>query len=92
MICHNCQQKRERQEEFFTYGVDIEGKYDLNTALEGMYGGELITDCMCENCGQKSDTTKRTVLENIPNIFFVHLRRIVFNYDVFMNTKIHTRL
>lgn len=28
----------------------------------------------------------------MPNIFFVHLKRIVFNYDIFMNTKIHTRL
>ena len=54
--------------------------------------GELINDCLCEYCGQRSDTTKRTVIETVPNIFFVHLKRIVFNYDVFMNTKIHTRL
>lgn len=57
-----------------------------------MHTGELITDCLCENCGERADTTKRTVIDTVPNLFFVHLKRIVFNYDVFMNTKIHTRL
>jgi hypothetical protein len=33
MICGSCKQKRERQETFFTYGVEIVGKYDLNSAL-----------------------------------------------------------
>ena len=72
--------------------MDIAEKYELKTALEGMHQGEVIGDCLCENCGQRSDTTKRSVISEIPNIFFLHLRRIVFNYDVFVNTKIHTRL
>lgn len=92
MICHSCGAKRERQETFFTYSVEIEGKYDLHSALEGMHTGQLISDCLCESCGKRSDTTKRNVLNQVPNIFFVHLKRIVFNYDVFINTKIHTRL
>lgn len=54
--------------------------------------GEVISDCACEYCGQRSDTTKRTIIDTIPKLFFVPLKRIVFNYDVFMNTKIHTRL
>ena len=72
--------------------MDIEGKYDLNSALEGMHNGEVISDCLCEYCGQRADTTKRTIIENVPNIFFIPLKRIVFNYDLFINTKIHTRL
>ena len=72
--------------------MEIEGKYDLHSALEGMHTGELISDCLCENCGERSDTTKRNVLNEVPNVFFVHLKRIVFNYDIFMNTKIYTRL
>ena len=31
-------------------------------------------------------------LSEVPNIFFIHLKRIVFNYDMFVNMKIHTRL
>ena len=92
MICHSCGAKRERLETFFSYSVEIEGKYDLHSALDGMHAGELISDCLCESCGTRSDTTKRNVLSEVPNIFFVHLKRIVFNYDIFMNTKIHTRL
>ena len=57
-----------------------------------MHAGELISDCLCESCNTRSDTTKRNVLNQVPNIFFVHLKRMVFNYDVFMHTKIHTRL
>ena len=92
MICHACGKKRERIEEFFTYTVQIQGKYDLQSALEGSHAGQLISDCFCEHCEQKSDTTKRSVLNEVPNVFFIHLKRIVFNYDIFMNNKIHTRL
>ena len=47
---------------------------------------------MCEFCNQKSDITKRTILNGIPNIMFIHLQRIVFNFENYMNTKIHSRL
>jgi hypothetical protein len=63
MICHSCGAKRERLETFFSYSVEIEGKYDLLTALDGMHAGELISDCLCEACGNRSDTTKRNVLK-----------------------------
>ena len=92
MICHACKQKRERIETFFTYTVEIDGKYDLPSALEATHSGELISDCLCEHCGARSDTTKRSVLNSVPNVFFVHLKRMVFNYDLFMLNKIHTRL
>jgi ubiquitin carboxyl-terminal hydrolase 34 len=32
------------------------------------------------------------VLKEVPNIFFIHLKRIVFDYNLFINTKIHSRL
>lgn len=57
-----------------------------------MHAGELISDCLCENCDTRADTTKRSLLSEVPSVFFIHLKRIVFNYDVFFNTKIHTRL
>lgn len=39
MICESCKKKRERRETFFTYSVEIQGKYDLNSALEAMHNG-----------------------------------------------------
>lgn len=92
MICHSCGYKKENQEPFFSFGVEIEGKYDLDAALEGSYQGEVIQDYLCDNCANRGETTKRNILSKIPSIFFIHLRRIVFNYDMFVNMKIHTRL
>lgn len=40
----------------------------------------------------RSDFTKRSMLSSLPNVMMIHLQRIVFNLDTFMNTKIHTRL
>jgi ubiquitin carboxyl-terminal hydrolase 34 len=57
-----------------------------------MHMGEVINDCLCEECGVKGDFTKRSVLGDTPNVMIIHLQRIIFNLDVFMNTKIHTRL
>lgn len=92
MLCHSCGKKRERKEEFFYYTVGVKDKNSLEEALEGMHMGEVINDCLCEECNQKGDFTKRSVLGDIPNVMFIHLQRIVFNLDIFMNTKIHTRL
>ena len=33
MICHSCGYKKENKEEFFSFGVQIDGKYDLASAL-----------------------------------------------------------
>ena len=92
MKCGNCGATRENIETFFTYGVEIEKHGDLESALKGMQSGEVISDCFCEKCHAKSDTTKRTLLKQIPEFFFVHLKRIVFDYTMFVNKKIHSRL
>ena len=60
--------------------------------MEGSYQGEIISDYFCDSCKNRGETTKRNILSDIPSILFIHLRRIVFNYDIFANMKIHTRL
>lgn len=92
MICHSCGYKKENKEQFFSFGVEIEGKTDLQAALEGSYQGEVISDYLCDQCHNRGETTKRNLLSEIPSILFIHLRRIVFNYDMFVNMKIHSRL
>lgn len=92
MICHSCGYKKENKEQFFSFGVEIDGKYDLGSALEGSHQGEVISDYLCDHCQNRGETTKRNILSDIPSIMFIHLRRIVFNYDMFVNMKIHTRL
>lgn len=48
MICHSCGYKKENKEQFFSFGVEIEGKTDLQAALEGSYQGEVISDYLCD--------------------------------------------
>jgi ubiquitin C-terminal hydrolase len=62
MICHSCGAKRENREEFFCFSVDIDGKYDLDAALEGSHQGEIISDFYCEMCQNRGETTKRNIL------------------------------
>lgn len=40
--------------------------------------GEVISDCACEYCGQRSDTTKRTIIDKIPKYFFCSLEENSF--------------
>lgn len=62
MICHSCGYKKENREEFFSFGVEIEGKYDLQAAMEGSYQGEIISDYYCDQCKNRGETTKRNIL------------------------------
>lgn len=62
MICHSCGYKKENKEEFFSFGVEIEGKTDLCSALEGSYQGEVISGYLCDSCQNRGETTKRNIL------------------------------
>ena len=92
MICHNCGKKKQRDEPFYYYQVGVKERNNLGEALEHNSQGEVINDWMCEFCNQKSDITKKTLLKETPNVMFIHLQRIVFDFDRYMNTKIHTHL
>jgi ubiquitin carboxyl-terminal hydrolase 34 len=50
------------------------------------YGmGELINDYNCDFCHQKVDVTKLTRISKAPQVLIIHLQRIVFNLDTFIN-------
>ena len=50
--------------------------------------GELISDFRCDFCGQKADVSKLTRISRPPKMLIIHLQRIVFNLDIFINEKI----
>jgi ubiquitin C-terminal hydrolase len=47
--------------------------------------GELINDYNCDFCHQKADVSKKTRISKAPQILILHLQRIVFNLDTFIN-------
>ena len=53
--------------------------------------GELINDYTCEFCEKKVDVSKKTRISVAPKILIIHLQRIVFNLDTFINEKITTK-
>eukprot|EP00349_Pseudokeronopsis_sp_Brazil_P001102 CAMPEP_0202964448 /NCGR_PEP_ID=MMETSP1396-20130829/8531_1 /ASSEMBLY_ACC=CAM_ASM_000872 /TAXON_ID= /ORGANISM="Pseudokeronopsis sp., Strain Brazil" /LENGTH=225 /DNA_ID=CAMNT_0049686561 /DNA_START=316 /DNA_END=993 /DNA_ORIENTATION=+ len=56
-----------------------------------MTEGQIINDYHCEACNQKVDLFKRNLVADTPNVLIIHLQRIVFNFDTFMNDKINSR-
>jgi len=48
----------------------------------------LINDYNCDFCKKKADVSKKTRISKAPHILIVHLQRIVFNLDTFINEKI----
>lgn len=50
--------------------------------------GELISDYKCDFCGKKADVSKRTRISQAPQNLILHLKRIDFNMDTFINEKI----
>lgn len=61
-------------------------------SLKRFTTAEEIAGFRCESCKQSVDITRRTVINKLPNYLFLHLQRLVFDFDTFQNTKINTRL
>lgn len=64
----------------------------LKDSLDKYISEETISGYKCEVCKKNVTITKRNSLAELPNLFIVHLQRIVFNYDTFRNDKVNSRL
>ena len=53
----------------------------LKDSLDKYISEETISGYKCEVCKKNVTITKRNSLAELPNLFIVHLQRIVFNYD-----------
>mmetsp|Transcript_7871 Transcript_7871/g.15214 ORF Transcript_7871/g.15214 Transcript_7871/m.15214 type:complete len:2832 (+) Transcript_7871:1305-9800(+) len=92
MICKECKNVVERVEDFCNISVDVKNSKTLYESMEKYIAGDTISDYTCDKCQKKVDITKRTCLAELPNYLIVHLQRIVFDFDSFVNMKINSRL
>lgn len=53
--------------------------------------GEQISDFKCDFCEKKVDVEKKTVISKAPKVLLIHLQRIIFNLDTFINEKLSTK-
>jgi ubiquitin carboxyl-terminal hydrolase 34 len=79
-------------EDFYNLSVGVKGFKTLAESLNKFVSGDTISDYFCETCKKKVDVVKRTSLHELPNVLIIHLQRIIYNFDTFMNEKINSRL
>ena len=53
--------------------MQVENTQDLYSSLNKMLEGETIEDFSCDNCNQKVNLKKRSLLGELPNMLIVHL-------------------
>lgn len=51
----------------------------------------MINDYKCDFCEKKVDVSKKTRISKVPKTLIIHLQRIVFNLDTFINEKISSK-
>eukprot|EP01105_Mastigella_eilhardi_P025904 TRINITY_DN722_c0_g1_i6.p1 TRINITY_DN722_c0_g1~~TRINITY_DN722_c0_g1_i6.p1 ORF type:complete len:1637 (+),score=419.07 TRINITY_DN722_c0_g1_i6:175-5085(+) len=81
LICKECPHRYERAEGCFSLSVEIKNKKNLVEALQLFVEGEMLTGdnaYMCEQCGRRIATLKRSCVELLPHTLVIHLKRFEF--------------
>ena len=79
-------------EDYYTLSVEIKNQRNLDDSLERFIAESTVSDYQCSACHKRVDVAKRTLISTLPNVLIVHLQRFSYNFDTFMNEKIHSRL
>eukprot|EP01029_Cantina_marsupialis_P003402 TRINITY_DN132330_c1_g2_i1.p1 TRINITY_DN132330_c1_g2~~TRINITY_DN132330_c1_g2_i1.p1 ORF type:complete len:2929 (-),score=891.17 TRINITY_DN132330_c1_g2_i1:193-8979(-) len=89
LICETCKESRNSSENFYCIGVDVMNKSSLEDSMMDYRNGETISGCRCDHCDKNTPvTTKRALLDVLPNTMIIHLKRFEFDYQTFERKKI----
>jgi ubiquitin carboxyl-terminal hydrolase 34 len=91
-VCKNCGNLSEKQEEFKTVQLEVRNQPNVYAGLKRFTAAEQIEGYDCSACKQKAEISRRIVLHKLPNFLILHLQRIVFDPETFMNKKINARV
>jgi ubiquitin carboxyl-terminal hydrolase 34 len=89
--CHECKKAKKIEDTFHSITLEVKNSKTLTDSFNRYILGELINDYTCDFCEKKVDVTKRTRIMKNPKVLIIHLQRIVFNLDTFINEKISTK-
>ena len=84
-----------RQENFLKIELIIRGKEKIEDSLADHVKGELMDgeNCiMCDVCNEKKATTRRTCLDNLPNLLILHLKRFDLDFQTFETVKLNNKM
>lgn len=90
--CSKCNNTKVREEDYFCLTLEVKNSKTLAESFSKFTNGEVINDYTCDLCSQKADVSKKTLVSKLPRVLIVHLQRIVFSLDTFVNEKISTKL
>ena len=63
----------------------------LSDSFDKYILGEVINDYTCTFCEKKVDVSKKTRISSVPKVLIIHLQKIVFNLETFINEKISSK-
>lgn len=68
--------------------LEVKSTKNLAESFQRFILGELISDYNCDFCNKKADVSKKARISKAPENLILHLKRIDFNMDTFINEKI----
>jgi len=90
MVCQECGKIKNRAEDYYNMSLTVKDLKSVEESLQKQVEGEIISDYQCDGCNKKVDLSKRTLISETPNVLILHLQRIVFNFDTFVNDKLNS--
>ncbi|XP_064477292.1 ubiquitin carboxyl-terminal hydrolase 24-like isoform X2 [Ornithodoros turicata] len=82
-ICQGCPHKYEQEETFLALNLPVKSQ-SLKESLDQFVKGELLEGdnaYLCEKCGEKRNTVKRTCIKKLPPVLVIQLKRFGFDWE-----------
>jgi len=91
ILCKGCGYEKVNEEPFNNLSLEVKGLSNLKESFEKFIEEEIISEYMCDKCKNKCDISKKALLKSLPNVLIVYLKKMVFDLDLLMNIKIHSK-
>jgi hypothetical protein len=92
MCCPEFDWIRERRTVFHHLPLEVTNNSNVYEALGKSIRGDIISDYRCEvDSSRGTDLHKRQLLGHLPETLMLHFKRMVFDFDTFLNKKVNTR-
>ncbi|KAA0149625.1 hypothetical protein FNF29_05837 [Cafeteria roenbergensis] len=92
MCCPEFQWIREKRTVFHHLPLTVANNSDVYEALRGSIECETLSEYKCDAAPDTpTQLEKRQVLGQLPDTLMLHFKRMVFDFDTFLNKKINTR-
>lgn len=86
--CKGCGYVRANEELFYNLSVEAKNMNNLKQSMDKFIQPETISDFLCDNCKQKCDISKKSMLKQLPNVLIIHLQKMIFDLDFMTNIKV----